>query len=209
MSQDDFKKITKRTYNLIAVEYAKRDKMVEAIEEEFEIKDDLEKFIKLLPKKSWVLDIGCGAGRDSRFFGRHGFKVVGIDFSRTMIIQAKKISRREIYKSIDFEKVQFKNESFCGVWANASLHHMPRKRLLSVLRKIYNWLQGGGFFFIKVRRGDKEGLQEQQKFNRTIKRFFAFYQSKDLKVALKSCGFRMISSRVDNRRGWVSVLVKK
>ncbi len=47
-------------------------------------------------KNSSILDIGCGAGRTT--FGLHqiGFhKIIGLDISQEMVIQAKKLKRKK------------------------------------------------------------------------------------------------------------------
>ena len=88
--KDKYKLITKKTYDFFAKNYADRDKKI--IAETIEVKKALNRFVKLLLKRARILDIGSGTGRDSRFLFEKGFRVIGIDFSKKMIEEARKIN---------------------------------------------------------------------------------------------------------------------
>lgn len=57
--------------------------------------NSLKKFIKLLPGKAKVLDVGCGGGQDSKFLTESGYTVFGIDVSKDMIKLAKNILQKQ------------------------------------------------------------------------------------------------------------------
>lgn len=74
-----------------------------------------------IPKKSKILDFGCGAGFDLECFKQLGYKnLVGIDYSKNFI---SKIKEFEVYCR-DAHHTQFKDNSFDVVFASAILHHM-------------------------------------------------------------------------------------
>lgn len=206
-SQKQYRKITRVAYERVADEYVKRD--LHIILETFEVRAALNSFIKLLQPQASVLDIGSGGGRDSRFLHDYGLTVTGIDFSRTMINQARKIRPRIIYKIMDLEHLKFKPRRFDGVWANASLHHIPKKRLYRVLKQIHTILKPGGVFFAKVKYGKKEGILASVKFGKRITRYFAFYRVHEINKLLSEAGFEIISTHTDKRKEWIDVFAQK
>lgn len=197
---------TRKSYNLAAGDFAKRDRLT--VEESLEVKDALEKFMDLVPGGGIILDIGCGSGRDSTIFSHRGYRVVGIDFSREMVEYAKKANPRGKYRVMDLEDLKFKYK-FDGIWANASLHHIPKSCLKAVLGRIYVLLKPGGTFFVKVKHGSKEGLRENIKFDKILKRYFAFYKVGELRKLVKSAKFKILSVKTATRGEWVDLFASK
>lgn len=207
MKSLNYKFITRSTYNNIAPDYAKRDKS-NLTEERPEVQRDLQKFISLLPKKANVLDLGCGSGRDSRFLAKNGLRVIGVDFSEKMIEQAKYLDRQINYLVLDFESMRFQDGQFDGIWANASLHHIPYARLRRLLKDIYRILKPRGIFFVKVKQGVYRGIRSNEKFGKIIKRYFRFYRLEEIESLLKSAGFRIIFKKTTNNDEWVDIFCK-
>jgi len=207
MTNNDYKSITKKAYNSVSKEYMERDKGV--VDESLDIKIALDKFTDLVPSKAHILDIGSGGGRDSRFFYEHGFRVTGIDFSEKMIDGARAIQPNIDYRVMDLENMDFPNQEFDAIWANASLHHIPKANLPKVLNKINQILRGDGLFFIKVKHGDKDSILENDKFGRKIKRHFSFYKQDELRQLLESAGFSIKSSELTTKEEWVDIFAKK
>lgn len=206
-SQKQYQKITRAAYDLVAGEYIRRDRGT--IPETFEVLAALKRFISLLPPYVKILDIGSGGGRDSRFLYDHGFRVTGIDSSRKMIAKARKIQSSVIYMVMDLEYPKFRASTFDGVWANASLHHIPKKRLQKVLRKIYTVLKPGGILFVKVKYGKGEKMRTDAKFGKRITRYFAFYRLRELNKLLCAAGFKIIAAHTDTRKEWIDVFAQK
>ena len=205
--QDNYKKITQATYDEIAYDYIERDQAI--VPETQEVKDALERFISLLPNSGVVLDIGSGGGRDSRFLYNHHLKVVGIDFSDKLITAAKKVEPGVDYRVMDFENLNFSNGELDGVWANASLHHIPKSNLQTVLKKIHSILKDGGIFFIKMKHGDGEGIRKNEKFGKQLKRYFAFYKTDELNKLLEAAGFEVLETALTTKEEWVESFAKK
>ncbi|MCC6323403.1 class I SAM-dependent methyltransferase [Candidatus Nomurabacteria bacterium] len=72
-------------------------------------------FISLLPKGAHILDVGCGGGRDAKYFIKKGFKVTGIDMSSVLINIAKKEVPKASFKEMDILKLDFPINSFDAV----------------------------------------------------------------------------------------------
>ncbi len=203
----DYKEATKNSYNRIANEYVERDKGV--IDETPDVQQALDSFLELLPHTSRVLDLGTGGGRDSRYLFTHGCAVVGVDISNSLIEKAREIEPRIDYKIMDFEKLEFPETSFDGVWANASLHHIPKAHLGPVLKSIYNVLKAEGTLFIKVKQGAGEELVGEEKFGKEIQRYFSFYTADELRAAVKANGFVVERIYPTTKDKWWDVFAKK
>lgn len=203
----NYKQLTKKTYDEIADDYSKRD--FSNIEETSGVKDDLDKFTSLLPKGSKALDVGCGSGRDSRYLYKNGLKVTGIDFSSEMIRNAKEHNPEIEYIQMDLEHLDFPEKTFDGVWANASLHHIPKANLKAVLSDIYKMLKVNGIFAVKVKHGSFEGIKETERFNKKFSRHFSFYLPEEFIKISESVGFSIIEQSITNSGEWLNVVAKK
>lgn len=102
-----------------------------------------------------ILDFGCGPGRDLKSFRELGHKVIGMDGSRELVNMARKYSGCEVWHQ-NFLNLTLPRANFDGVFANASLFHVPRTALPYVLREIYKTLKKGGALFCSNPRGDNE-----------------------------------------------------
>src|ERR1700735_1811349 len=71
-----------------------------------------------------ILDLGCGPGRDLSYFRSLGHEAVGLDGSRQFIAMAQAHSRCEVLHQ-DFLAMQLPESRFDGIFANASLFHVP------------------------------------------------------------------------------------
>lgn len=205
---DESRDITKRTYNEIASDYAERDDIIN--DEAIMVLHALDAFINALPAKARVLDVGFGGGRDSRYLKRHGLDVTGIDIAERMVKEAKKRDPQGDYRVMDFENLDFHEERFDGIWANASLHHLPKNRLPKVLTSLGAILKPGGCMHIIVKQGEREGFRTNRKFDRQLTRYFAFYQPDELRGLLDQvAGFELVDTQTAAEGEWLHVLVKR
>lgn len=203
----DWKEATRQAFNGVSAEYAARD--AETLPETAEVAEALEEFFDLVTPSGSVLDIGTGGGRDSRYFHAHGLAVTGIDFAEDMLEKARAAEPEIEYLRMDFEELGFPPSSFDGVWANASLHHVPKERLPAVLAAVWETLKPQGVFFIKVKHGDADGLRENEKFGKTLRRYFAFYETDELRQLLDAAGFSVIGMRETTRGEWLDAFAQK
>ena len=116
------------------------------------------KFISYIPKGGKVLDLGCGSGRDSLFFKQFGYNVTAVDGSAEMCRQAENNIGQPVI-NMTFDELPYEAE-FDGIWACASLLHVPSSNIKDVLVKIEKALKAGGYFYFSVKYGDYEGERE-------------------------------------------------
>ncbi|MBP0597019.1 class I SAM-dependent methyltransferase [Herbaspirillum sp. LeCh32-8] len=104
-----------------------------------------------------ILDFGCGPGRDLVTLSRLGQEAVGLDGTEEFVRMAREASGCEVLHQ-DFVNLDLPAQRFDGVFANASLFHVPSAALPRVLAQLRDALKPGGILFSSNPRGeDVEG----------------------------------------------------
>ena len=104
-----------------------------------------------------ILDVGCGPGRDLIEFTRRGHVAVGLDGTAEFVGMARAASGCEVLHQ-DFLQLDLPVARFDGIFANASLFHVPAVHLPRVLGQLRASLMAGGILFSSNPRGnDLEG----------------------------------------------------
>jgi SAM-dependent methyltransferase len=105
-----------------------------------------------------VLDLGCGPGRDLRYFREAGLEAVGLDGCSEFVRMARDFSGCEVLLQ-DFLFLDLAARTFDGIFANATLQHVPSAELSRVLGELARALRPGGVLFLSVPRGaNQEGF---------------------------------------------------
>ena len=111
------------------------------------------------PPPHHILDFGCGPGRDLIRFAALGHKPVGLDGSPEFVATARQNSGCEVLLQ-DFLTLDLPPSRFDGIFANASLFHVPGQALPGVLQSLWETLKSDGVLFTSNPRGDnQEGWQ--------------------------------------------------
>lgn len=164
-----------------------------------------EEFLKNLPKNAYILDAGCGSGRDTKIFKDSGFNVVAIDGSEKMCELAREFAGVNV-KHMQFQEIEYVNV-FDGIWASASLLHVPSNEIDSVLNKLKDSLKDNGIFYASFKQGNFEGIRNGRFFNDfTENSARELFEKNDFKV-LKT--WITEDSRPERDEKWVNILVKK
>lgn len=121
-----------------------------------------ERFAKLLSPGARVLDAGCGSGRDARAFLALGFQVTAFDASPRLAALAREHTGLPV-EVRTFQEVTWR-EAFDGIWASASLLHVPRAELPSVMRRLRDALVPGGVWHLSFKYGAGEREVEGRRF---------------------------------------------
>jgi SAM-dependent methyltransferase len=100
-----------------------------------------------------ILDFGCGPGRDLKTFAELGHSAVGVDGSARFAEMARNYSGCQVLHQ-DFLKLDLPASTFDGVFANASLQHVPSQELPQVLSALHRTLKPRGILFASMPRGD-------------------------------------------------------
>ena len=165
-----------------------------------------ERFLKYVPAGGSILDLGCGSGRDSKCFKDAGYDVRAIDASRELCIKASE------YAGIDVKCMRFEELDdagiYDGVFACASLLHVPERDLPGVLAKINKALKPDGVLYASFKYGDFAGERDG--------RFFHDMNEKSVEVlftSLPGFGIEEMWQSHDVRRNkdayWINVIARK
>jgi SAM-dependent methyltransferase len=102
-----------------------------------------------------LLDFGCGPGRDLKAFTELGHVAVGLEGAPHFVDMARAYSGCEVWQQ-DFMALDLPAAEFDGVFANASLFHVPSQVLPAVLQQLKHTLKPGGVLFASNPRGHNE-----------------------------------------------------
>lgn len=104
-----------------------------------------------------ILDLGCGPGRDLASFRDLGHTAVGLDGAEAFVRMARAHTGLEVLHQ-DFLALDLPPARFDGVFANASLFHVPSQELPRVLGQLAATLRAQGVLFSSNPRGsNREG----------------------------------------------------
>lgn len=102
-----------------------------------------------------ILDFGCGPGRDLMHFSRLGHRAVGLDGAEYFVAMARKNSGCEVLHQ-DFLALDLPPQRFDGIFANASMFHVPKAALPTVLGQLHSALKPRGVLFTSNPRGENQ-----------------------------------------------------
>ena len=109
-----------------------------------------------------LLDFGCGPGRDLKTFSGMGHIATGLDGSPQFAEMARTDTGCEVWQQ-DFLKLDLPADKFDGIFANASLQHVPSSELPRVLKELHAALKPGGVLFCSLPRGNNmEGWSRER-----------------------------------------------
>ena len=113
-----------------------------------------ERFLAHIAPGGTILDLGCGSGRDSLEFMKRGYEVCAMDASAEMVRYCQSFLGDKVALA-DFENYETEMV-FDGIWACASLLHVPRKDIVRIVRKYAGMIKPGGVFYMsyKLRQED-------------------------------------------------------
>lgn len=132
-------------------------------------------FLNLIPEDSHILDLGCGSGRDSRFFLDHGYSVTAVDASDELAILASEFIGKTV-ENLSFQEIDF-SETFDGIWACASLLHCPKSAMGGVMQRMIKALKTNGIIYMSFKYGTDERIDDRG-------RFFSDYTEADMSKLL-------------------------
>ncbi len=114
-----------------------------------------DKFLRLLPYDGRILDFGCGSGRDTKYFLEKGFHVDAVDGSEELCKIASRYTGTEVRQMLFSELDAV--DRYDGIWACASILHLPKREQGAVLRKMAAALKSDGVIYTSFKYGEFEG----------------------------------------------------
>ena len=130
-----------------------------------------------------ILDFGCGPGRDLRVFKALGHRPVGLDGCKEFCKMAQEQSGCPTLNQ-QFLKLELEENSYDGIFANASLFCVPSQELPRVLTELHSALKKDGILFSSNPRGNAEGWQGQ--------RYAHYMEFETSQLFLQQAGFKTV-----------------
>ena len=121
-----------------------------------------DRFLRLLAENRFILDFGCGSGRDTKYFLEKGYRVEATDGSSELCKLASAFTGIEV-KEMLFQDLDASGK-YEGIWACSSILHLPKKELLPVIRKMCDALKDNGVIYTSFKYGDFEGERNGRYF---------------------------------------------
>ena len=166
-----------------------------------------ERFLTLLPKGAYILDFGCGSGRDTKYFLERGFHVDALDGSEEFCKIATQYTGIEVRQCLfeDFKAT----ELYDGIWACSSILHLPKEKLKPVMEEMLQAVKDGGYIYTSFKYGEFEGERHG--------RYFTYFTEESFREFLgKTAGAEItdlwVSADVRPGRGeekWLNLILQK
>jgi SAM-dependent methyltransferase len=132
-----------------------------------------------------ILDFGCGPGRDLRAFTALGHTAIGLEGAERFVQMARADTQCQVWQQ-DFLALDLPAGYFDGIYANASLFHVPSQELPRVLRQLRAALKTGGVLFSSNPRGSNE-----EGWNRG--RYGAYHDIDTWRAYVEPAGFQALT----------------
>lgn len=121
-----------------------------------------QRFLALVPEKGRILDAGCGSGRDAKAFKQMGYDVDAFDASQELAQRASQFAgvAVDVLSFLEFERPQV----YDGIWACASLLHLPESDIANALTRLWNSLKDSGTLYLSFKLGQGERNKDGRHF---------------------------------------------
>lgn len=171
--------------------------------------------LEIFPKESYLLEIGCGSGRDASFMTKNNYKMLGIDASKEMINEAKKIHpllKYSLEVIVIPDELNFDEKSFDGIYSIATLMHLEKNNIEIAINKIYNFLKMQGLFLFSVSI-QRDDINDNYKDSKG--RHFTTMNQNDWLSICNKIGFKTMKTIITtdglNRDGivWLTCVMEK
>lgn len=174
------------------------------------------RFASMLPNGARVLDAGCGPGQKARFFEDRGAHVLGIDFSEKLLEIARQASPASEFRLLDLRHISTLIEQFDGVFAQASLLHIPKADAFPVIEGLVARLVTGGLLYIAVkalRPGSREEeIVTEHDYGYDYERFFSYFTMDELRSYVERLGLTVTHAEVTQASTggtWLQIIALK
>ena len=170
----------------------------------------LVKWLQCLPADARLLDLGCGGGQDAGDLGQRGYRVVGLDRTNALLSAGRRRYCALPLVRADLRDIPFQAMSFDGLWAAASLMHLPKPDARRVLTDLCKLVRPGGLFAATMTQGVKSRLVTD---GWLPGRYVARWKKDELACAVRRAGWKILELKVitnQERKGrWLNLLAQK
>jgi SAM-dependent methyltransferase len=154
------------------------------------VRSDIEDFAAVLGAGSRVLEIGSGGGRDAALMEELGLQVRRTDITSAFVELLREQGHEADVLDPLTDDLASADGSYDAVWANASLLHVAREDLPTVLRRLADVTRIGGLLRIAVKEGDGDGWSTHGSI--AGPRHFTYWREAPLGALVEGAGWRAV-----------------
>jgi SAM-dependent methyltransferase len=172
-----------------------------------DLKKTQDRFLEKLAAGDYILDFGCGSGRDTKYFLEKGYQVDAADGSEELCKMASDYTKIGV-KQMLFEELD-EIQKYDGIWACASILHLSKTVLADVLKKMAVALKNDGVVYISFKYGDFEGERNGRYFTDFTYEIFKEYLKNISELQIEEY---WITGDVRPGRGdekWLNLILRK
>lgn len=165
------------------------------------------RFINLLPRDAFILDFGCGSGRDTKYFLTQGYRVEAIDGSIELCNLASQFTGIEV-KNMLFQELD-EIDKYNGIWACSSILHLPQDELVYVMKRMVKALKDNGIIYTSFKYGNFEGERNGRYFTDMTEDSFTKFLRQIKNVIIED---KWITTDTRPGRGeekWLNLILRK
>lgn len=197
----------------VVVEYPKNPDIIIKNDGSQPLEESVQRILDygVIPRKRWnrdemywnnLIELGCGNGRDCLYFARHGLNVTGIDASQVAIDELRENVSLEncVFICDDFvsaESIYQIQYDYC--YSRFTLHAINEQQETQILKKAYEMLKEGDYFFVEARsvHDGKYGLGQEVEKNAYIfdGHYRRFIDLSELVKKLEDIGFTILEQK--------------
>lgn len=194
----------KQTYETIADDYYS-DHVDDAWDDDF-----IEIFSQLVGKDAHVLDLGCGPGIEIKKLTGKGLKPYGFDLSKKFLEIAQRENPTVEFTQGDMRHLPYADVQFDGVFAKASLLHIPKRDIKTVIDEISRVLKPNGVLHVAVKQGDTEKKETEDDYGYEYTRFFSYWSPDEFKDFITASGYSLTNFDIVQRQfTWIRAIARK
>lgn len=167
-----------------------------------------DRFTHYLPRKAKLLDAGSGSGRDTLAFLAKGYDIDAFDSSKALCELSARLTG-VVTRHLRFQ--EFSDVSkYDGIWACASLLHVPKVELSDAIRRLVRGLKARGVLYMSFKHGSGERTSRDG-------RFYTDMTADDLReivkgipsVAINEIWLTEGEGRLKGQGEWLNAIVSK
>jgi SAM-dependent methyltransferase len=175
-----------------------------------------ERFAELVGTNRLVLDLGSGPAHDAAELARQGLRAIACDPTRGLLASGDHPELTGKLLQADARMIPLANGSLDGIWACASLLHLPKHQVPVALSEAHRVLRSGGVLFTSMQHGIGEFVPYDPGFGLPLRQYF-FYGEDEWGQLVTGAGFEIVDQRVNHTGqgvtahadGWIETFARK
>lgn len=150
----------------------------------------LDQFAEKTRDKGIICDMGCGPGQVARYLHERGLSVCGVDLSREMVAQARRLNPSIEFQQGDMAALNVPDGTWVGIVAFYSLIHIPRDQIVQVLQELKRTLRPDGMLLIAFHIGD-DVIHLDEWWGHGVSADFVLFHPQEMAGYLREAGFHV------------------